>query len=90
MNTKQEQKLSVIDKEGDRKEAKRDIVEFVKMEHVEGEDGEVVASKEELAREALKKIPSQVKKLKCLIDKNRIYIHVLPFSAIFSLLLSKI
>ena len=69
------QKLRVLVIEGNRKEAKRDIVQFVKMKHVEGEDGEVVASKEELAREALKKIPSQVEKYKCLIDKKRLQHH---------------
>ena len=43
---------------------------------LEGEDGEVVASNEELAREALKKIPSQVEKWKWLIDKNRFQLPV--------------
>ena len=61
-------KLSVLGKEGKRKEATRDIVQFVKMNPVEGEAGEVFAGKEELAEEVLKEIPGQVEKWMCMHD----------------------
>ena len=59
-------KLSVLGKDGKRKEATRDIVQFVKMNPVEGEAGEVFAGKEELAEEVLKEIPGQVEKWMCM------------------------
>ena len=59
-------KLSVLGKEGKRKEATRDIVQFVKMNPVEGEAGEVFAGKEQLAEEVLKEIPGQVEKWMCM------------------------
>ena len=61
-------KLSVLGKDGKRKEAMRDIVQFVKMNPVEGEAGEVFAGKEELAEEVLKEIPGQVEKWMCMHD----------------------
>ena len=59
-------KLSILGKEGKRKEATRDIVQFVKMNPVEGEAGEVLAGKEELAEEVLKEIPGHVEKWMCM------------------------
>ena len=61
-------KLSVLGKEGKRKETTRDIVQFVKMNPVEGEAGEVSAGKEELSEKVLKEIPGQVEKWMCMQD----------------------
>ena len=77
------QKLIVTSK-GGWKKAKRNYVQFVEVNPLEG------VSREGLPREALKKIPSQVEKWKCLIDKNRFQLPVpLPVSYFASVLCTK-